>query len=102
MGSGPDGTALPKRWIQAEEVARVREELLRIGHELELRPGAPLARERSDRVGLAGASFPNAAHDDQVDALSQALSRMAAANTGVLPAAGRSRYADQRAALRRG
>jgi len=46
-----------------EEVARVREELLRIGHELELRPGAPLAHERSDRVGLAGAGFAVPEHE---------------------------------------
>ncbi len=46
-----------------EEVARVREELLRIGHELELRPGAPLARERSDRVGLAGAGLAVPEHE---------------------------------------
>ena len=48
------------------------------------------------------ASFPAAAHDDQVDALSQALHRMADTGTGVLPGTGRSRYADDRAALRRG
>ncbi len=47
------------------------------------------------------ASFPNAAHDDQVDAFSQALKRMTEANTGVLPGTGRSKYADMRAALRR-
>ena len=48
------------------------------------------------------ASFPNAAHDDQVDALSQALTRMAGVNEGRLPATARSRGAEDRAMLRRG
>ena len=48
------------------------------------------------------ASFPNAAHDDQVDAFSQALKRMTEVNEGVLPATGWSQYAVQRAVLRRG
>ena len=74
-------------------------------------PGAPNARHTDydpSRTPLwvralvdECASFPNAAHDDQVDALSQALNRMAGASAGRLPRGGRSLSADGRTARRR-
>ena len=97
---------------QGDKIARARAVAPQIEAGNVHLPGAPNAKHTDcdpSRTSLwvrtlvdECASFPNAAYDDQVDALSQALSRMAGVNYGRLPASGRSRWADDRAMLRRG
>ena len=97
---------------QGDKVARARSVAPQIEAGNVLLPGAANARHTDcdpSRTplwvrGLVDecASFPNAAHDDQVDALSQALNRMAGVNPGRLPAGGKSKHAATRARLRRG
>ena len=95
---------------QGDKIARARSVVPQLEAGNVHLPGAPNARHSDYDPSITPlwvralvdecASFPNAAHDDQVDALSQALSRMAVANNGRLPHGGSSADARARRARR--